>query len=151
MTAPAPGWLDGIARYLAAQVAGLAYRTDGTPYGVDETGISLWAIPASPDTCMVLTPYGGPAPDTKLGYNTPRLQARFRGPPGDPDTPAQLDVDVFDVLQGLGPVTLPGGVRLISCEALQADPGYLGQDGNRRHELTRNYQLEHRAITAHRQ
>ena len=106
------------------------------------------AMPATPDSAVVLSLYGGPQPDSRLGYDYVNLQVRTRGDV-DPRTSRTRAWAIYSELHGLGPVTLADGTLLLSCNALQA-PTLMGQDEQRRFEHVTNYALETRAVTAHR-
>lgn len=134
--------LDGIARHLAS-LGLVAYETAGT--GGD---CFLDAMPDTPDEAVALTLYAGLEPDSKLGYDEPRLQVRCRGT-RDRRVSRERCQAIYDELGGLGPLTLPDGTELVLCFALQP-PTSLGVDAKGRHEHTTNYQLEVRSITAHR-
>jgi hypothetical protein len=139
-----PDLLEGIARYLHER--GIVVY--------DPTGAAgncfLESMPSTPDTVVVLTIYDdGTEPDSLLGYDEPRMQVRTRGTT-DPRVSRALNKRIRSALHGLGPVTLPGGIELILSVSLQSAPASLGADGNRRHEHTCNYRMEHRSVTAHR-
>jgi len=136
--------LDGLALHL--QTAGLVVY-DPTGTGGD---LFIETMPASPDTAIALTLYGGPEPDSRLGYDEPSLQVRVRGGP-DPRVSRVLAEEIRDELHGLGPITLPDGTRLIACIAIQATPASLGRDELGRHEHSVNYRCEVRSLTTHRQ
>jgi hypothetical protein len=134
--------LDGLAQYLQG-LGLLDYDLIGG------TGDAfLEAMPAAPDECVVLTLYGGPEPSSLHGYDEPNLQVRVRGG-ADPRVSRTRALALYDALQGLGPVTLPDGSRLISCFAHQTVSS-MGLDELRRFEHVCNYALTVRAITAHR-
>lgn len=133
---------DGFARYL--QAAGLlTYDPDGI---TGDTFIEV--MPATPDECVVLTLYGGPQPDSKLGYDSPNLQVRVRGT-SDPRISRQRAMALYSTLHGLGPIILPDGSNLLSCNAIQTVAS-MGVDDQRRFEHTFNCYLEVRSITEHR-
>ncbi|MFF8290424.1 minor capsid protein [Streptomyces sp. NPDC016309] len=135
--------LDGLARHLEARGL-LSY---------DETGVTgdtfIETMPSGPDAAVVLTIYGGPESDSKLGYDEPSVQVRVRGGT-DPRTSRQRCAAIRDELHGLGPVTLPDGTELLSCIAIQAAPAYLAADESGRHEHVCNFRTEVRAVTTHR-
>lgn len=136
--------LDGLGQFLAA--------ADLVTYVPDGTGGDLFmeAMPATPDECVVLTLYGGPQPDSLLGYDSPNLQVRVRGPKtSDPRVSRHRANALYSVLHGLGPVTLADGTYLLSCNAIQTVTS-MGLDDQRRFEHVTNYYLEVRAITANR-
>lgn len=135
--------IDGLARHLDA--AGLAtYVPDGV--GGD---LMLEHMPQAPEECVVLTGYGGPEADSRLGYDEPSVQVRVRGGQ-DPRISRDRCAAIRSELHGLGPVTLPGGVRLISCIAVQASPASMGVDALGRHEHVCNFRAEIRSVTTHR-
>lgn len=142
MTAPAA--VEGIA--LALSAAGVGdYATDRVldPAKVPIT-IALW--PDSDGPAIVVTTYpGGPEPDSRNGWEFPRLQVKVRHV--DPLQALALDRACFDVLQflpdGPRPRWLPGDAWFLQdCHALQSEAQPLGQDANGRSEYVRNYQLE---------
>ncbi|HEX2314665.1 MAG TPA: minor capsid protein, partial [Thermomonospora sp.] len=105
-------------------------------------------VPQAPDQVVVLTLYGGPEPDSRLGYDEPSLQVRTRA--ADPATSRARCEAVRAYLHGLGPVVLPGGTFLLSCVAAQAVPASLGQDARGRHEHVCNFRTSVRSVTEHR-
>lgn len=133
--------VDGIARLIAAQVAGVDYATDRA---LDPalTPLTIGAGPSSDGPAVVLNTYpGGPPPDTRNGWEYPRLQVRVRS--DNPYGALDLDRDVFEALQpvaGRYPAPLFGW-ELQDCYALQSEAQPLGVDANGRHEYVRNYQL----------
>lgn len=137
-------FLDGIARHLQAQ--GLVdYRPDDS--GGDTF---LDDMPSTPDEAVALTVYDAAVePDSKLGYDEPRLQVRVRGTQ-DASVSRDRCAAIYSELHGLGPVTLPDGTLLILCVALQSGPASMGKDQNGRHEHVVNFRAERRNITAHR-
>ncbi|WP_151480624.1 minor capsid protein [Streptomyces albicerus] len=135
--------LDGLARHLEGKAL-LTYDPDGTA-----GDCALEHMPSGPDEVVVLTLYGGPEPDGKLGYDEPNLQVKVRGT-ADPQVSRDRCKAIYDELHGLGPVTLPDGTQLLSCFAIQARPASLGVDANGRHEHVVNYRLYVRSITTHR-
>lgn len=135
--------LDGIARHLAAQGL-ITYETAGTGGNT-----FLDAMPDTPDEAVTLTLYDGLEADSKLGYDEPRLQVRSRGT-RDRRVSRDRCQDIYDELNGLGPITLPDGSELLLCYALQGGPVSLGVDAKGRHEHATNYQLSTRSVTKHR-
>ena len=134
--------LDGLARYL--HDLGLVEY--------DATGVTgnlfIEVMPATPDRVVVLGLYGGPQPDSRLPYDPPNLQVRTRGTI-DPRTSRTLALDLYDALQGLGPIQLPDGTELLSCNAIQT-VSLMGQDAQYRAQHVVNFNLEIEAPTAHR-
>lgn len=136
--------LDGIARHLAA--------LDLAVY--DETGaggdLFIESMPSRPGLAIVLTLYDDSRePDSKLGYDEPRMQVRVRGDE-DPRTSRSKCAAIRAELHGLGPITLPGGIELILSVCLQSAPASIGVDSTGRHEHVCNFRMEHRSITTHR-
>lgn len=107
------------------------------------------SVPSTPDECIVITPSPAPEGSAKLGYDHPAFQVRARGT--DPQTPYDRLRAIYDELAGLSYVTLSDGTYVVSVEAMQSDPGYIGQDANGRHEYTQNYVAEVRSATTHRE
>lgn len=134
--------LDGFAQHL--RDAGLV---EYDPVGVTGTCF-IESMPAAPDTAVVLSLYGGPQPDSRLGYDTSNLQVRVRGTT-DPRVSRTLATAIYSELQGLGPIVLPDGTDLQFCNAIQTVT-LMGQDAQRRYEHVCNYALGYRSITAHR-
>lgn len=135
--------LDGLARHLEG-LGLLEYDPDGV------TGDTFMeSMPSSPDAAVVLTIYGGPEADSKLGYDEPSVQIRVRGGP-DPRPSRVRATQIRAELHGLGPVTLPDGTELLSCIAIQAAPALLQVDENRRFEHVINFRTEIRSVTTHR-
>ncbi len=137
----------GIAQYLAEK--GLVTMTGpnrDVDFGAMPDGAGV------PDEMVVLTPYGGPSADPKLGYDTPTFQVRVRGPrTGDAITPYNKAKAIYDVLHGLTNVELPDGTWVVSLIGLQSHPVWLERDENRRVHFVQNYQLEVRSVTEHRE
>jgi hypothetical protein len=138
-----PDLLEGIALYLHER--GLVTYD---PNGADGD-LFMEAMPSTPDACVVLTGYGGPEPDSLLPYDQPRVQVRVRGTT-DPRVSRRRAKAIRSHLLGLGPVVLPDGTNVISCNALQAAPESLGVDDSRRHEHVVNFEFETRETTVHR-
>jgi dienelactone hydrolase len=135
--------LDGLARHLEG-LGLLEYDPDGI--GGDTF---IETMPSRPDSAVVLTIYGGPESDSRLGYDEPSVQVRVRGGT-DPRTSRQRCEAIRDELHGLGPVTLPDGTELLSCIAIQSAPAYLAADESGRHEHVVNFRTEVRSVTSHR-
>jgi hypothetical protein len=136
--------IDGLARFVAA--AGLGeYDPAGVLPG-DLPPIALGAMPPTGDLAIVVTTYtGGPEPDSRNGWEYPRLQVRVRG--ANALEALDLERTVFEVLQTPGEQDLPGGSwHLQDCYALQSEAAPMGVDDNGRHEYARNYQLTVNAV-----
>jgi hypothetical protein len=133
----------GIARYLESMNL-LNFDEEGN--GGDTF---IERMPSAPDAALMIHDMPGPGSDSELGYDTPGLLIRIRGGK-DPRVSFNRARAIYDALHGLGPVDLPDGTRLISCQALQSNPVPIGADTNGRFEHTLNFQTEVRALTAHR-
>lgn len=129
--------LDGLARHLHG-LGIVTYTPTGVLSGV--WPLAIETMPQDPDQVVVLTGYGGPGADSKLGYDTPRVQARVRGG-SDPRTSRAKCKDIYDALHGLD-TTLPDGTLLILCLGLQSSPQSMGTDANNRHEHVINFECE---------
>lgn len=134
--------LDGLAQHLAGR--GLVDYQPGANTG----DCYLDGMPQTPDQVVVLTLYGGKEPDSKLPYDEPRLQVRTRG-----TAARRVSYDrawsLYQELNGLGPLDLPDGTRLLLAYPLQT-PASMGLDADGRHEHTTNFQLEVLAPSTHR-
>ncbi|WP_408895942.1 minor capsid protein [Nocardioides sp. R1-1] len=141
MTAPAV--VEGVALALAAAGVG-DYATDRV-LNPDMVPITVALSPDSDGPAITVTTYpGGPEPDSRNGWEYPRLQVRVRAE--DPLAALDLDRACFDALQftpdGPRPRWLPGDAWFLQdCHALQSEAQPLGQDANGRSEYVRNYQL----------
>jgi hypothetical protein len=135
--------LDGLARFLEG-LGLLEYDPDGV---AGDTFID--DMPSAPHEAVVLSCYGGPEADSKLGWDEPSVQVRVRGGP-DPRVSRDRCRDIRSALHGLGPITLPDGTFLQLCIAVQGAPATLGKDDNGRHEHVVNFRTEVRSVTAHR-
>ncbi|MFE7273042.1 minor capsid protein [Streptomyces sp. NPDC057623] len=136
--------LDGLARHLHDRQL-VSYQTASA-----EGDCFLEAMPQTPDEAVVLSTYDdGREPDSRLGYDEPRVQVRVRGTK-DPRVSRERCKAIYAELHGLGPVTLPDGTELILSVALQNGPATIGTDENGRHEHVCNFRMEHRSVTTHR-
>ncbi len=130
---------------------------------LEDGGVGAWqtagAYPADAQTIIKVSDLGGDAPASQVQQNIVSLtpypvaddptlsdsvqgvQVRLRGS-RDSRSVDDLDDLVFDLLQGLGPVTLHG-VRVSLVVRRGGAP--LGPDANGRHQRSSNYHL-----TAHR-
>lgn len=129
----------GMAAFLAAGTGWTYDPAAAIPANATPLGVA--SLPEGFDTATAVTTYpGGPEPDVVNGWEYPRMQVRVRAV--NPLDALELDRAAFDVLQGAGDVTLPGGVWFLQdCYALQSEAQPLGQDANGRWEFVRNYQL----------
>lgn len=131
--------IDGLARMVAATGVGEYSTTEVLPGLLPP--ITLGAMPPAGDLAITLTTYpGGPPPDSRNGWEYPRLQVRVRG--ANALEALNLERALFDVLQTPGGQVLPGDEWFLQdCYALQSEAAPMGVDANGRHEYARNYQL----------
>lgn len=107
-------------------------------------------MPDKPDAAVALFDYPGPAPELPWAYDTVSLQVRVRGGL-DSRPPLQKLGQIYSALHNLHQVTLPGGVGLVLCTAVQSGAMPLGPDRTgQRLEFTQNYTLHIRRPTNHR-
>lgn len=134
--------LDRIGVVLNTASVGV-YSTSVVP-APDAVQIQLAGFGESPDTAVCISTYnGGPEPDSRNGWEYPRLQVKVRAI--NPLDALALDLAAFDALQftpgGPVPRDIGGGWYLQDCYALQSEAEPLGQDAQGRWEYARNYQL----------
>lgn len=115
-----------------------------TSCSFDTTGVTgnvfISVMPASPDTCVMVSEYGGVA-DDKNPFSDINVQVRVRGTK-DPRVSYNIAKEIFDELLGLTNTTLiSSGSRVIKVIA-QNTPIDIGRDDNGRHEWTVNFQIE---------
>jgi hypothetical protein len=104
----------------------------------------IMEVPPGPDLAITLTPSGGSEPDHQLGYDRDSFQIRTRGPRGSGEATYQKALDISNAISGLKHVTLPGGIYLLYCYAVQSTPASIGRDQNQRPEFTQNFRTEQR-------
>lgn len=123
-------------------VAGLTYS--------DAAGGNVFVAraPSAPHREVSVYPSGGFAGDS-LPYDRPTIQVVVRG---DEDPRWALDMwqAVFDRVEGMRSVELPGGIWLVSCLSPQTGPVHMGPDANRRYRFGLNLELEVKNVTAER-
>lgn len=133
--------LERLGATLATATSWKFSTTTAMPAGVQ---IHLGGTPETPDDVVCMTTYpGGPEPDSRNGWEYPRLQVRVRSK--NPLTALDLDQTAFAALQftpgGPAPRDIGGGWFLQDCYALQSEAEPFGQDAAGRWEYARNYQL----------
>lgn len=134
--------LDGIGQLL--DTAGVGVYDPAAVIPAGSVPITVGDMPPDFDSAVTINTYpGGPEPDTRNGWEFPRLQVRVRAL--NPLDALDLDRAAFNALQaapGKYPTPLPGGSWwLQDCAAVQSEAQPLGIDPNGRHEYVRNYQL----------
>lgn len=131
--------LDDLGTMLADAGVGFYSATDPLPD--DQVPIAILGEPETTGPAVTLATYAGPEPDTRNGWEYPRLQVRVRH--ADALAAGDLERTVYAALQaapGTYPRTLTGWV-LQDCYALQSDAQLLGRDSTGRWDLVRTYQL----------
>lgn len=138
--------VDAIAKQLDADTAWTYSPTTDLPAG--SVPISVGGMPAKDPmgggAAVCLTTYGsGPEPDSRNGWEYPRLQVKVRH--ANALEAMALDRVAYEALQfspADTPKALPGSTwTLTDCYALQSEPQPLGRDDGSRWEYVRNYQL----------
>jgi hypothetical protein len=138
---------EGVAQRIAANadpLLNITWQATGK-YTTGQRGIYLGKIPTDPDEIIALFPRQLTA-DPMLAESEYGLQVRMRSTPNDPRTVWTLVSAVRDVLLGVWPTTLPGGlyVRTVTYGGGTS----LGLDDRNRTEWSENFLLavgEHRA------
>lgn len=139
--------LEGLAQLLAQRELG-AWRPDGAAYAPGETAIVVGALPDSPPAAIALAPYGV-GDDPSMSESTTGVQVRSRTATLHDPRPGLALVDgIFDALHGLDGLTLPTGVRVVTCQRQSWTP--LGADDNQRPRYSQNFYVLHHRPSAHR-
>lgn len=107
-----------------------------------ETGIVDGALPASPENVLALASYGV-EDDPTLSDSVIGLQVTTRAAGADPRPVSRLTARVYDQLDGMAGVVLPGGVYVVQCH--RQSWASIGQDENKRWRETSNFY-----VTVHR-
>lgn len=128
--------LTGMAEQL--QTAGVGTWNPSGVYSLGQTGITIRAIPQSPDRLITLADY---VVDDFRGMadHTLGVQVRVRGLPRDPFDASNLADGVFDALHALSGVTWQG-VPIVDC--YRASHTSLGSDGHDRWSYSQNYLVD---------
>jgi hypothetical protein len=130
-------WLAGLAEHLADELA-LEWSPD-TPYHPGDVAVVLEDVPTEPVELLVLTGYAGTKANTLGGTDEPRLQVRTRSA-RTVDSRDRCQA-AYDVLHGLGPITLPNGFELQLCVGRDSGPAFIGQDEAGHPEHTANFDV----------
>lgn len=134
--------ITGIGKYLQAEGIG---KWD-PPYASTDIPLSAYALPATPDRAVAITPY--PVSDSGDTDSVSAVQFRARGTAGNRLNAADVMDAIFDKLHNLEHVTI-GGIHIIRI--WRQSQAYLGTDGNNRQEHTANYYIQHTRPGAHRE
>ena len=131
---------DGLAKAIGnedgfAGVVGLNYQETA------DGNVFVGMLPSAPHRVVAVIPSGGYEADSGLPYDSPTVQIIVRG---DEDPRWALDMwdAVYDVVQGLAGVTLPGGVYVVSIFAQQSGPVHMGKDDSGRVQYSMNLLAE---------
>lgn len=136
-------------------LAGLAVRLDALgigdwdptgAYAADQTGITILAIPPTPDRLITISAY--PVDDSPRGSQdtTVGVQFRLRGTT-DPRSCNDIGDAIFDQLDSCGRQTW-GDIPIVDAGRQSYAP--LGYDGNKRWLVSHNYYVYAMRRTAHR-
>lgn len=129
--------LEAAAQRLAAH--GVADYNPAGAYPADVTGITLMAVPTTPDRVLTLEVYDvDDSPDPSDDVAHYMLQVRTRGLPSPPTDVHDLAESARDALT-VHHDTWPDGLHVDRCYRISTIP--LGADANRRQERTDNYRL----------
>lgn len=133
-------FISGFGAYLASAAGGSLGKWNEA-FGAS-TGIVAGALPASPDSVLVLASYSV-SDDPTLSDSVIGLQVTTRAAGQDPRPTQRLTGKVYDQLQDLTHVVLPGGVYVVQCHRQSWTT--LGQDENSRwREVSNFYVTVHR-------
>jgi hypothetical protein len=128
---------DSLAHQVA-QYLGAEEITTFDPLGIaGNTFISV--LPDTPDDAVMIRSTGGARTEGHAHYDNPSLQIIVRGGL-DPRPPELLARRIYDALHGIRHRRLvDGGWWVQKCLGVQSGPVYIGQDTNRRHEYSLNF------------
>lgn len=131
-------FIRGFGEYLASAELG-----KWSTFTSSDTGIVAGKLPASPYNAIALASYGV-SDDPTLSDSVIGLQVTVRGAnQQDPRPTQRLTSRVYDQLDGMAGVTLPGGVYVVQCHRQSWTT--LGQDENNRwREVSNFYVTVHR-------
>lgn len=127
--------LTDMVTYLTGLVAGNAVVSAWGAALVLNTNLFVHKVPDSPNDLIVLTPYGGPPPDTERKVMNMNLQIRLRS-----KTPAKAyntGVELIKALHVNGTIT--DGVTF----AINSSPLPLGLDEKGRFTYTVNFRIKY--------
>lgn len=127
----------GLIGYLQ-QLELLTWSPNGV-YPASAAGAFLLRVPTSPDRLAVFSPYQV-SDDPDQAMSTIGVQVRTRWAGSDARAVLNYSGAIFDELHGLGPVTLPGGVRVSQC--LRRSSVSMGQDSSQRWSWADNYYVD---------
>lgn len=141
--------VPALCRHLHANVDGLTFDEEFA------TGnVFAWHLPSTPDLAVMVTVYGSLPQATLAPTSMPTVQVMVRCPENDPVSGLELAADIHQLWAGMDLTTIdpagPDETLVITCTALQDEAIPIGQDANRRHQFTQNYQLRTHHPTTHR-
>lgn len=129
----------GLIDYLAT-VGLVTWRADASyPATYQAVAAFILSWPSGPDRIATLSPYLV-ADDPEQAMSTIGVQIRTRWAGSNPRAVLNFSAAIFDVLHGLGPAELPGGVRMSQC--LRRSSASMGQDGSQRWSWVDNYYVD---------
>lgn len=102
--------------------------------------IRVGYMQAGPDKTICIQEAGGRPPETGQQVQYPTIQIRVRGAGDGYQDMRDKEQAIFNFLHaGNAPVDIGG--NYVYCFALSSSPVPMGQDGNRRPSVVRNYRL----------
>lgn len=113
--------------------------TGAYPAGFTGVATYLLRVPTGPDRLATFSPYQV-ADDPDQAMSTIGVQVRTRWAGSDARAVLNYSGAIFDELHGLGPVTLPNGVRISQC--LRRSSVSMGQDTSQRWSWADNYYVD---------
>lgn len=128
--------VEGIARELGAQVAGLDYSLTSGGNVFEEDFAS------EPDVAAAVYSAGGPEGQLGMPSNQHNLQIVFRADPENATTATDLWRLAYAHLHGLKRKALPDGTYLVWALVVQRTPVRIGADENGRQRFAMNVRCE---------
>jgi hypothetical protein len=137
--------VEGIARQIGANVAGLSYSLTNGGNVFEED------MPQEPDLAVAVYSAGGPAPSARRGEDEQDVQLIFRSDPESAVAASNLWYAVFDHLHALRNATLPDGTLIAWALVQQSAPIRLGNDENGRMRYSMNVRCDVRRPSGQRE
>lgn len=118
----------------------LTWRPDASyPATYQAVAAFILTWPTGPDRIATFAPYQI-ADDPDQAMSTIGVQIRTRWAGSNPRAVLNYSGAIFDALHGLGPLELPGGVRISQC--LRRSSVSMGQDSSQRWSWADNYYVD---------
>ncbi|MFP4647285.1 MAG: minor capsid protein [Candidatus Acetothermia bacterium] len=124
-------------QYLDDQIDDITYDETGTSGNIFDN-----TLPSSPDLAVKVENSGGfPRDMWSTAYFAPTFRLLVRGG-ADPREPKELAQEIIDVIGDLSNIHfVPGGARIIKCQAMQDNPISTGRDDEGRHRFSTNFEM----------